>query len=292
MMDEKNVDEKNLETKAAQTPSSRKKDYRERTGVFTSGIVSTKDGRKIALFFTGRKHAGENLGDVLRRRAAELKVPIQMCDALSRNLPRELKVILCNCNSHQRRKFVDVVESFPEECRYVLETLAEVYKNDAVAKERNLSPEERLRLHQTESGPLMEKFHTWMTEKIEGKQIEPNSGLGEAILYSLKHWKKLTRFLEVPGVPLDSNLVERALKKSIIHRNNSLFYKTEYGARVGDMYQSLIYTCQLHGADPFDYLTELQRHSEELAKNPRDWMPWNYRETLERIQEAGESAKG
>src|SRR5262245_38698803 len=94
-------------------------DSAERTGIFTSGIVATKEGRRIALFFTGRKHAGENLADVLRRRAAELGPPIQMADALTRNLPEEFKVILGNCNAHSRRKFVKVVESFPAECRYV-----------------------------------------------------------------------------------------------------------------------------------------------------------------------------
>lgn len=256
----------------------------ERTGVFTSGIVSTKEGRKIALFFTGRKHAGENLADVLRRRASELEAPIQMCDALSRNLPQELKVIVANCIAHSRRKFVEVVENFPQECRYVLETLAKVYKLDATTAERKLSAEERLRFHQAQSGPLMEKLHDWMADEIEAKKVEPNGGLGEAILYALKHWKKLTRFLEVPGAPLDNNVVERALKKAIIHRNNSLFFKTENGAHVGDIFMSLIYTCQLAGEDPFDYLTELQRHSKELAANPKEWMPWNYRETLARLR--------
>ena len=60
----------------------------ERTGVFTSGVVSTGQGWKIALYFTGRQHAGENIADVLMQRAAELPSPIQMCDALSRNVPR------------------------------------------------------------------------------------------------------------------------------------------------------------------------------------------------------------
>ena len=59
-----------------------------RTGVFTSGIVSTRAGQQIALYFTGRQHAGENLADVLRARAAELRPPVQMCDALSRNMPK------------------------------------------------------------------------------------------------------------------------------------------------------------------------------------------------------------
>ncbi len=259
------------------------KDSAERTGIFTSGVVSTKEGQKIALFFTGRQHAGENLADVLRKRAAELERPIQMCDALSRNLPKEFKVILANCLAHSRRKFVDVVESFPGECRYVLETLAAVYKHDEIARERKMSAEERLSFHKAESGPLMEKLHTWMKSEIEEKKVEPNSGLGDAISYALNHWTKLTRFLEVPGVPLDNNLVERALKRAIIHRKNSLFFKTEHGAHVGDAFMSLIYTCQLSGANPFEYLTELQRHSEDLAENPKEWMPWNYKETLARL---------
>jgi transposase len=70
------------------------------------------------------------------------------------------------------------------------------------------------------------------------------------------------------------------LKKAILHRKNALFYKTSHGAQVGDLFMSLIYTCQLNGANPFDYLTELQRHSEELATSPDLWMPWNYRLVL------------
>jgi len=72
------------------------------------------------------------------------------------------------------------------------------------------------------------------------------------------------------------------LKKAILHRKNSLFYKTKNGARVGDLFMSLIHTCELCGANPFDYLTQLQRHTAELARNPSLWMPWNYRETLVR----------
>jgi len=260
------------------------RDPDERTGVFTSGIVSTKEGRKIALFFTGRRHAGENLSEVLKARAAELGTPIQMCDALSRNLPRELKVIVANCIAHSRRKFVDVVESFPTECCYVLETLGKVYQNDASARKQALSAEERLELHQRESGPVMEELHTWLKKQLEEKRVEPNSGLGEAISYALDHWEKLTRFLQVPGAPLDNNVCERALKKAILHRKGSLFFKTQNGARVGDTFMSLIYTCQLHGVDPFAYLNALQRHAEALEAKPEEWMPWSYKETLARLR--------
>jgi transposase len=256
----------------------RKGDSPPRKGVFTSGVVSTNEGRTIALFFTGRKHAGENLAEVLAHRAAALGPPIQMCDALSRNVPKELKTILANCLAHGRRQFVDVAERFPEECRHLLEALQDVYKNDEVAKERNLSPQERLNFHQTESGPLMADLKAWLVRQFDERLVEPNSPLGEAILYMLNHWEKLTLFLREPGAPLDNNVCERALKKAILHRKNALFYKTENGAHVGDLFMSLIYTCQLGCVDPFDYLTALQRHAAKLASDPAKWMPWNYRD--------------
>jgi transposase len=254
----------------------------ERTGVFTSGIVSTAEGQKIALFFTGRQHAGENLADVLKRRATELSVPIQMSDALSRNAPKSVELLVANCLAHGRRKFVEIAPNFPEECRHVLETLGTVYYHDKLTRERDLSPEKRLRFHQERSEPLMKRLWAWLDAQLAEQKVEPNSGLGKAIQYMLRHWEPLTLFLREPGAPLDNNLCERALKKAILHRKNSLFYKTLNGAEVGDLYMSLIHSCELCGANPFDYLTELQRHAGELARNPAEWMPWNYHATLGR----------
>lgn len=257
----------------------------ERTGVFTSGIVSTAQGRKIALYFTGRQHAGENLADVLAQRAQELSPPIQMCDALSRNVPKlagGVEILVANCLAHGRRQFVEVAHNFPTECRYVLETLGEVYKYDAEARAQRLMPEERLRFHQEHSQPVMDRLHDWLEAQLAERKTEPNSGLGKAITYLLRHWKALTTFLREAGAPLDNNLCERALKRAVLHRKNALFYRTLNGAQVGDLFMSLIHTCQLCGANPFDYLTELQKHARELAANPAEWMPWNYRETLDR----------
>ncbi len=267
---------------AAETEASSQEDA-ARTGVFTSGIVSTTEGRSIALFFTGRKHAGENLEDVLAHRASELAAPIQMCDALSRNVPAEFKTILANCLSHARRRFVDVAVNFPAECRHVLETLRDVYANDAVARKQRMSPAERLRFHQSKSGPLIEALKEWLDERFEQKLVEPNSGLGEAISYMRKHWEKLTLFLRVAGAPMDNNICERALKKAILSRKNSYFYQTENGAFVGDLFMSFIHTCELNGTNPFDYLVALLRHPEQLRQAPGDWMPWNYKQALEHL---------
>jgi hypothetical protein len=129
----------------------------------------------------------------------------------------------------------------------------------------------------------MDELHKWLKRQFDERLVEPNSGLGEAISYMLKHWTKLTLFLRKAGAPLDNNVAERALKKIILHRKNSYFYRTQNGALVGDLYMSLIYTCELNGVNPFDYLNELELHAEQLASHPEQWMPWNYRSTLEDI---------
>jgi hypothetical protein len=253
-----------------------------RTGIFTSGIVATYGQHPIALFFTGRQHAGENLAKVLAQRAAALGPPIQMCDALSRNLAPAFKTILAHCNSHARRKFVDVVESFPSECAVVLNLFAQVYRNDALCKQRGLSPEQRLQWHQHESGPPMQTLRLWLDQQFEQHRVEPNSSLGEAIAYTRKHWDKLTLFLRQAGAPLDNNICERILKMAILHRKNALFFKTQKGADVGDLFMSLIHTCQLGGINAFDYLSALQEHHNQMREHPAQWMPWNYREAMAR----------
>jgi len=97
----------------------------------------------------------------------------------------------------------------------------------------------------------------------------------------LKHWQKLTLFLRQAGAPLDNNICERALKKAILHRKNALFFKTQNGARVGDMYMSLIHTCEVNKVNPLDYLVTLLDNSEAVAAHPERWMPWNYRDGVQ-----------
>lgn len=248
----------------------------ERKGTFTTNVLAEVEHHPVALYFTGWQHAGENLAAVLRQRAVELAPPIQMCDALSRNVCPESKTILAFCLSHGRREFVSVAPSFPAECRYVLEALREVYRCEAEAKALGLNPAARLRHHQTHSQSVMEQLKAWMREKLDGKHIEPNSGLGQAIGYMLKHWEPLTLFLRQAGAPLDNNRCEQALKMAILHRKNSLSYKTLNGAQTGDLFMSLIHTCRLNRINPFAYLLAIATHAKEVASNPAAWLPWNY----------------
>jgi transposase len=249
-----------------------------RTGVFTSGVVSTGDHR-IALYFTGRNHAGENLAAVLRQRAPSLPPAIQMCDALSRNAPKlseEVEILLALCMAHGRRQFVEIAGSFPTECRYVLELLGKVYGNDAKAKRQGMTADQRLLFHQRESGPVMAELESWMKVQLDEHKVEPNSGLGKAMKYMQRHWKGLTLFLRQAGTPLDNNICERALKKAVLHRKNALFYKTMNGAQAGDLFMSLIHTCELNQVNSFDYLVAMLRNPAAVAASPSEWMPWRY----------------
>lgn len=232
------------------------------------------------MFFTGRRHAGENLNEVLRQRQAHLPLPIQMCDGLAQNEPKEFATILGNCLTHARRGFVKVNTSFPAECRFVLESLRDVYRWDAQIQELKLASQERLEFHRVHSQPVMETLHAWLKSQINEKKVESNSGLGAAIHYMLKRWEPLTLFLRQAGAPLDNNITERILKMAILHRKNSLAYKTERGARVGDMFMSLIHTCRLGGFNPFEYLKVLVQNADQVRVHPDRWLPWNYSTAL------------
>ncbi len=256
------------------------KSGKERTGLYTSGILSTKDKRQVAVFFTGRKHAGENLEHVLSHRDEELTIPIQMCDGISANTAGDFETILSNCNSHARRKFVEIADDFVKETKHILGVFKQVYKNDDETKTQQMSAEERLDYHVEHSKPLLDDLEAWFEKQFAEKTIEPNGSLGQAINYMTERWEELTLFLRVPGAPLDNNTCERAIKKAILHRKNSMFFKTENGAYVGDLFMSIIHTCELENANPFDYLVTLAKNADKIGETPDAWMPWNYQTTL------------
>ncbi len=206
-----------------------------------------------------------------------------MSDALAANKPKletGIALLLANCLAHGRRQFVNVFDNFPDECRRVIEQLGLVYFHDQQAREKEMNPEQRLSFHQEHSGPIMAALKVWMEALLAEKRTEPNSSLGKAINYFLKRWNRLTLFLQHPGAPLDSNAGERALKKVVVLRKNSLFFKTLHGAQVSDIFLTLIKTCELNKVNAFVYLTELQRHAAEVKGNPAAWLPWNYHEQL------------
>jgi transposase-like protein len=252
---------------------------KERTGIYTSAILSKVSDRQIALFFTGRQHAGENLDDVLDNRPQDMPIPTQMCDASNNNGTKSHKTDEANCIAHLRRKFFEIAEIWPRYTLPIIMFLNTLFKNERDAKKQRMNEAEIFEMHKEKSTPVMYELKKYCKALLDDKKTEPSSNLGKAINYLLNHWEGFTLFLRKPGVPLDNNADERLMKRAVLNRKNGLFFKTEYGAYVGDILLSCIETCQLNKVNPYDYLIAVQTHKDLIEKTPSDWLPWNYKET-------------
>ena len=167
----------------------------ERTGMQTTALIVQVGERRICFYYTGRRHAGENLEALLRKREPERGKPLVMSDALSSNNAEEDALIRCHCLAHGRRKFSELEEVFPAESAVVVNALKDVFDHDEYARAEQLSAQERLAYHQRESGPIMTQLKRWLEQQTAQRLVEPNSSLGKAITYLLDHWETLTRFL-------------------------------------------------------------------------------------------------
>jgi transposase len=252
----------------------------ERTGIQTTALIVQVGTRQVCLYYTGRRHAGENLEALLTKREPGRGKPLVMSDALSSNNAVETQLIRCHCLAHGRRQFSDLAEDFPAESTVVVNALKLIYDHDAAAREQGLSAQARLAYHQKYSAPVFTTLKTWLEQQTAERLVEPNSSVGKAIAYLLGHWATLTQCLKEPGAPLDNNIAERALKLAIRQRKNSLFYATEHSAYIASILTSVIATCVQAGVNALDYLVALQEHRPEVFANPGAWLPWNYEAAL------------
>ena len=248
--------------------------------VYTSGILSVlKDGIKIILFFTGENHAGKNLENLLLERESSLEKPIHMSDASSMN-DVKAETNKGSCLTHIRRYFVECYSKYKADATHFITEVGKVYAIDAETKK--LSKEDRLLVHQEKSGPIMAELYKWMTERLAQNLVEPNSALGEAIAHALKHWDKATLFLRIAGAPLSNDELEQKFKTVKLSVKNAMFYKTQWGALVGDIFMSIIHTTVLANENPYEYLVAILDNKTEVLKNPDLWMPWNFRKQIEK----------
>jgi hypothetical protein len=245
-----------------------------RVGMQTTGLGALIGERMVALYYSGRRHTGENLYQLLQQRPAHLDLVRVMADAAAKNWTPAFRSIICKCLQHARKYFKDARPAFHYQCRHVLDKLAEVYKNDAATK--GMTALERLAYHQENSLPIMDELKAWMEQQLATHTVEENDACGKAINYFLDHYDGLTQFCRAAKAPIDNNLAERILKRAVLNRKNSLFYKTEHGAAVGDIIMSLIQSCALAQVDVFDYLVTLLRNARAVRARPAEWLPWNY----------------
>lgn len=253
----------------------------KRKGIRTTCLVADLGTEKIAIYVSGRKHAGDNANELLEKRPATMQKVIRMSDALSANLANTADDTVSLCLAHGSRKFVEIKASNLTYCNYVLEQISQVYENDK--KTTAMTDEERLLYHQENSGPIMKKLKEWIEEKFDKRLVEPNSALGRAFNYLTGNWKGLTQFLKTAKAPLDNNLCERALKLVVLHRKNALYYRNDTGAAVSDVIQSIIQTCKLNNVSVYEYLVTIIENQREVRKNPDKWLPWNFSEQIKKV---------
>ena len=259
---------------------------KDKKAIHATALLSEYDGHRIYLFQTDTKTAGQTFASIIENRQSSDDF-ITMSDASANNFPQLEESLLAKwlialCLAHSRRKFHELIDDKggDEDCRLVLAIIGNVYANERHCKDANLNDEDRLVYHQQHSAPEMVALRTWLNNLLLHKQVEPNSPMGEAIAYLLKRWKFFTQFQRLLGAPLDNNICEIAIKVLIRYRNNSRFYKTLYGASIGDAMMSVLHTAIAAGINPFDYLNTLQLYSDDVQTNPDQWLPWNYQDTL------------
>lgn len=260
----------------------------DKKGVHTTALLSDYQGHRIYLFNTNTLTAGKQLASLLKDRTSDDDF-MTMSDASASNFPTLNENLLARwvitlCLSHGRRRFVELLDEADDDVQFIVDIIAQVYQHEKHCKQAKLNDEERLVYHQKHSAPLMSALQVWFNNLLLYKEVEPNSRLGEAIIYMLKRWQWLTQFLRVPGAQLDNNICEIAIKVVIRYRKNSLFYRTFYGASVGDAMMSVLHTAAHAGINIFTYLNTLQQYAEQVQSVPEDWLPWNYQQTLAALE--------
>jgi transposase len=253
-----------------------------RKGCYTSSICTQVHGRDIILYFTSNKYLAENFTGLLVRRDDEDETVISlMVDASANNVPTLTWVILGFCLAHGRRKFVELLDDSPVECKYFLAQIAKIYQNDKLTK--SLSVHERRDYHRMHSLPILRAMYREMIRLFKEKLIEPNSNLGKVFTYWLKRRYGFAAFTRIPGMPLDNNATERALRPMAMGRKTSLFFMTLVSAGIWSELFSLVFTCEKNGINAYAYLNWLQENWLAASREPENFLPWHFIIETERI---------
>jgi len=180
------------------------------------------------------------------------------------------------CLAHARRKFFDLhVSNKSEIAQQALTYIAQLYKIEREVK--HLSADERLRIRQTESKPLLDALHQWMV--LQRQRITDGTATAKALDYSLKRWVALSRFAHDARLPIDNNWIENQIRPIAIGRNNWLFAGSLRAGQRAAAVMSLIQSAKLNGHDPYAYLKDvlarLPTHKDSLIEEllPHRWTP-------------------
>lgn len=178
---------------------------------------------------------------------------------------------------HSRRELYEARDIEPQAVDEALAMIGELYAIEEDIRARGLSGERKRAHRQQHAQPRVEAFLHWIDAQFARQGLLPSSPFTKALAYIRERRDGLKVYLDDPDVPMDTNHLERALRRIPLGRRNWLFCWTELGARHIGMLQSLLTTCRLHDVDPYEYLVDvLQRIGEHPARRveeltPRRW---------------------
>lgn len=260
----------------------------ERNGCHTTAVIAlVRNGdeeRRVVLFDTGIHYSGEILDELLASRDPALPRPYIVGDGSDQNDVTVTGVIRCGCNAHAVRRFKACLDHFPDEAGHALEVYDRIYKLEAEIKAAGLSPEARLARHRDVSKPLLDGLCRYAQSLFDERKIEKNSDIGEAFNYLLNQQRPLMAFTRYPGIPLDNNEDEQAIKLIVLVRKNSQHFASVAGAGFADVLWSCGATALRTGENPWDYFRAVVRHKERVRANPEAFLPWNWRQTVAQMQ--------
>ena len=185
-------------------------------------------------------------------------------------------MIEVGCLAHARRKFFDLhAANKSQVAASALQQISSVYEIERELKD--MPPDERLRIRQVRSKPVLDALHRWML--LTRQKITDGSATARALDYSLKRWAALTRFAGDGRLPVDNNHIENQIQPIAIGRNNWLFAGSLRAGKRAAAAMSLIQSAKLNGHDPYAYLKDVltrlptQRASQVGELLPHRWQP-------------------
>jgi len=191
-------------------------------------------------------------------------------------------VVHVGCFAHARRKFDEALRGQGSSrkkpkakeslARQGLRRINQLYEIERGCRET--SPEERYAIRQEKTKPRLEELRTWLDASLG--RVPPGSLTGKALAYLEGQWPKLVHVLDDGRIPLDTNLVENAIRPFVLGRRNWLFADTPKGAQASARLYSLVETAKANGIEPWAYLHQVfaRLPAATTAEDIEALLPW------------------
>ena len=186
-------------------------------------------------------------------------------------------VTLAGCWAHARRGFFEARDQAPAQALWILGQIQQLYEVEAELRDQKLGPNLRLAYRLHRSQPVIDRLHRICQHWERKRRFLPQSAMGKAVHYLLKHWLGLYRYLDDPKLEIDNNLVENAIRPTAVGKKNWLFFGDAQAGDRSAIFYTLVASCQRNGIDPYSYfrdvLTRLPYMTNWQIKDitPRAW---------------------